>query len=227
MADEKEVQRLMGIAKAHAAATLAKPEIQRESHLAFCRLQWKRYAAGISRNPRECERFADALSQATRDLMAATQENEAAIANGVTPASSAPASAGSSVEDDIIWAHDFGYDLATLKAAIAEAEAEAARAEAARIEASKAEAARAKAALAAQGGGGAELPGPLPVAPADVAEAHAAESEDRTGARYTFGRPREEAAKPAAPQADPEVQRRIRDVLRAHAAKKDDEESPS
>ncbi|HVM82334.1 MAG TPA: hypothetical protein VMW18_00490 [Candidatus Binatia bacterium] len=219
MSEEKEVQRLMGIAKAHAAATLAKPEIQRESHLAFCRLQWKRYAAGISRNPRECERFADALSQATRDLMTAIEENEAAIANGAAP-EPPTGSAGSSVEDDIIWAHDFGYDLATLKAAIAEAEAEAARAEAARIEAAKAQAERTRAAFAAQGGEA----GPLPPAPADLAEAQAAESEDRTGARYGFGRAYDEAAKPAAPQADPEVQRRIRDVLRAHAVKKDDEE---
>src|SRR3954464_11141602 len=81
MADqvEKEAQRLLGFAREHARAALAKPETQRESYLAFCRLNFKRYAAGISRSPAEAERFASALDRATRDLMIEIQNAATAV----------------------------------------------------------------------------------------------------------------------------------------------------
>src|SRR3569623_1757319 len=73
MPDQKEVQRLLGFAREHARAALAKPVVQRESYLAFCKLNFKRYAAGISRSEAEAERFASALDHATRDIMTEMQ----------------------------------------------------------------------------------------------------------------------------------------------------------
>src|SRR5262245_29670636 len=69
MPDDKEVQRLLGFAREHARAALAKPAVQRDSYLAFCKLNFKRYATGISRSAAEAERFASALDQATREIM--------------------------------------------------------------------------------------------------------------------------------------------------------------
>ncbi len=78
MADEREVQRLLGFAREHARAALAKPEVQRESYLAFCKLNFKRYATGISRSAAEAERFAAALDRATREIMAEMEAEAAA-----------------------------------------------------------------------------------------------------------------------------------------------------
>jgi hypothetical protein len=74
MPQDKEVRRLMGIVREHAKAALAKPLAQRESHLAFCRENWKRYAKGMTWRTGECERFALALDRATRDLIAQVEE---------------------------------------------------------------------------------------------------------------------------------------------------------
>src|SRR4051794_41668891 len=71
---QKEAQRLLGFAREHARSALAKPETQRESYLAFCRLNWKRYASGITKSNAERERFAAALDGATRDLMTLMQD---------------------------------------------------------------------------------------------------------------------------------------------------------
>src|SRR5689334_3038264 len=78
MPDQKEVQRLLGFAREHAKAALAKPQVQRESYLAFCKLNFKRYAAGIPRSDAEAERFAAALDRATRDMMVQMQDADAA-----------------------------------------------------------------------------------------------------------------------------------------------------
>ncbi|HEY4161555.1 MAG TPA: hypothetical protein VGM59_00745, partial [Dongiaceae bacterium] len=75
MADEKEVARLLRIAQGHAAVALSKPEIQRVSFLAHCRLNWKRYAAGFTKSAAEQERFAEILDRATRDLMTIAEED--------------------------------------------------------------------------------------------------------------------------------------------------------
>jgi hypothetical protein len=85
MPDQKEVQRLLGFAREHARAALAKPEVQRESYLAFCKLNFKRYATGISRSAAEAERFASALDRATRDIMAEMQAGKAEQAEIVSP----------------------------------------------------------------------------------------------------------------------------------------------
>lgn len=74
MSEDKEVKRLFAIARGHARTALAKPVIQRESYLGFCRLNWKRYAAGFSKSATECERFAAALDTATRDLVALIEQ---------------------------------------------------------------------------------------------------------------------------------------------------------
>jgi len=74
MSEDTEVKRLFAIARGHAKTALAKPVTQRESYLAFCRLNWKRYASGFSKSNTECERFANALDRATRDLVALIEE---------------------------------------------------------------------------------------------------------------------------------------------------------
>jgi hypothetical protein len=75
MADEKEVARLLGIAQGHATVALSKPEIQRVSFLAHCRLNWKRYAAGFTKSAAEQERFAEILDRVTRDLMTIAEDS--------------------------------------------------------------------------------------------------------------------------------------------------------
>ena len=86
MPDQKEVQRLLGFAREHARAALTKPEVQRESYLAFCRLNFKRYAAGICKSAAEAERFAAALDHATRDIMVEMQDSASAQhAENVSP----------------------------------------------------------------------------------------------------------------------------------------------
>jgi len=127
MIDEKEIKRIMEIARGHAAAALAKPETQRDSHLAFCRLNWKRYAAGITRSTAEGERFADALERATRDLMALMQTGAGSTSSEETHATPDPTTGSG---DDLAWAaHDLGYDLPTLLPEDASPDAESERAE--------------------------------------------------------------------------------------------------
>jgi hypothetical protein len=75
MADEKEVARLMGIARGRAKAALAQPQSRREAFLAQSRLGWKRYAADFTKKIGEQERFADILDRVTRDLMAIVDDS--------------------------------------------------------------------------------------------------------------------------------------------------------
>jgi hypothetical protein len=74
MADEKEVARLMGIARGRAKAALAQPQSRREAFLAQSRLSWKRYAADFTKKIGEQERFADILDRVTRDLMVVEED---------------------------------------------------------------------------------------------------------------------------------------------------------
>ena len=60
----------MEIVRANARAALTKHDTQRESFLAYCRNNWKRYAAHTSRRVGMREPFAAALDSATRDLIA-------------------------------------------------------------------------------------------------------------------------------------------------------------
>ena len=212
MPDRKEVERLMRIAESHARAALAKPPAQRESHLAFCRLNWKRYAAGQNKSPAACERFADALARATRDLMALLEANGgaslAAAASQATSPGSASAGDAVDAESDAVWAaHDLGYDVAALRAA-AEAKADSVVAAEAQEET-----AREIEAIAAEQPAttGTEPPPPAPPE-TQIAE----EEEDRLTARYSFGKPPVEAAKVVPIRADEDLQRKVQAVMRAH-----------
>jgi hypothetical protein len=80
MTEEKELQRVMAIVQAHARTALAKETTQRASFLGYCRSNWKRYAAGLSKRPTECERFAAILDRATRDLIALAETDPDVIA---------------------------------------------------------------------------------------------------------------------------------------------------
>jgi hypothetical protein len=214
MPDQKEVQRLLGFAREHARAALAKPVVQRESYLAFCKLNFKRYAAGISRSPAEAERFAAALDRATRDMMIEMQDPEAApqaehrspwyplrddavegaldsvtvYEAAIEPAPPPPPSAAESPQDP--------------KTALLMAEA-----------------------LYRQDHERLHVPVEAPV---EHNEAVAAADEDRQAAKFGFGgleRPQPLQSAPV-PEADPELKRKVRDMLRARAAAatKSDEE---
>jgi hypothetical protein len=69
-----EVDRLISIAHLHALNALSQPESQRDEHLAFCRGFWKHYAAAFATDETQCDRFADTLDHATRDLIAELQQ---------------------------------------------------------------------------------------------------------------------------------------------------------
>ncbi len=206
MPDQKEVQRLLGFAREHAKAALAKPEVQRESYLAFCKLNFKRYAAGISRSAAEAERFASALDRATRDMMVQMQDPEAA----------------QQAEHRSPWypLRDDAVEGALDSVTVYEAAIEPAPAPPPPAEQSPQDA---KSALIM-----AEelyrrdherLHVPLE-APAEHQEAVAAEDEDRHAAKFGFGgleRPQPLQAAPV-PEADPELKRKVREMLRARAA---------
>jgi hypothetical protein len=209
---EKEVQRLIGIAREHARAALAKPEIQRESHLAFCRLNWKRYAAGVSKSAVAGERFATALDRATRDLMALMQDP--AMAERVEKLSP-----WFPLRDDAV---EGGMESVTVFEAAVEPELppppEIAPPESTRSTLAIAEE------LYAQSQAHPVEPVPDPV---EHGEAVAAAEEDRQAARFGFGgleRPQPLQAAPT-PPADPELKRKVQDLLRARVSTKIDEES--
>jgi hypothetical protein len=111
--DEKEIQRLMGIAHGQARLALAKPETQRQSYLASCRLNWKRYAAGFTGSEAERERFAAALDGATRDMMAVLLESGTG-SEGDDRDNATSVSATSVLGDEAITAYEAGYVLPAL-----------------------------------------------------------------------------------------------------------------
>lgn len=106
--DKKEIQRLTGIALGHARLALAKPETQRESYLATCRANWKRYAASFTKSEREREHFAVVLDGATREMMALLLESGEAVARYL------PADAPLTTEDEAMIAYQAGYVLPAL-----------------------------------------------------------------------------------------------------------------
>jgi hypothetical protein len=201
---KKEVQRLLGFAREHARAALAKPVIQRESYLAFCKLNFKRYATGISRSAAEAERFAAALDRATRDLMVHMQEAAIAEVESVSP--------WYPLRDDAV---EGALDSVTVYEAAIEPELPPPPEE----EAPVAEVAKSDLAVAEelyrQDQERLHAPAPVPV-PVEHAEAVAAAEEDLQAAKFGFGgleRPEPLQAAPV-PKADPELKRKVQDLLR-------------
>jgi hypothetical protein len=204
MPDQKEVQRLLGFAREHARAALAKPEVQRESYLAFCKLNFKRYATGISRSAAEAERFASALDRATRDIMAEMQAGKAEQAEIVSP--------WFPLRDDAV---EGALDSVTVyEAAIEPAPPPP-------PEQQTPEDPRSALAIAEElyRRDHERLHVPLE-APVEHQEAVAAEAEDRQAAKFGFGgleRPQPLQSAPV-PEADPELKRKVREMLKARAA---------
>jgi hypothetical protein len=211
MPDQKEVQRLLGFAREHARAALTKPEVQRESYLAFCRLNFKRYAAGICKSAAEAERFAAALDHATRDIMVEMQDSASAQhAENVSPwyplrddavegALDSVTVYEAAIEPQLPPPEPPPPDKVKSDLAIAE---ELYRQELERLHT------------------------PMP-APVPHEEAVAAEEEDRQAAKFSFGgleRPQAIQAAPV-PKADPEFKRKVQDLLRARTSAKTDEET--
>jgi len=204
MPDDKETQRLLGFAREHAKAALAKAETQRESYLAFCRLNWKRYATGISRSPAEAERFANALDRATRDIMDALQEAGHEQEENRSP--------WYPLRDDAV---EGALDSVTVYEAAIEPvlpppEPEPMLSESVRSELAIAEE------LYRQDQE--RLHAPIE-APVEHRAAAKAEEEDRLSARFGFSgtTPREDPAHPVI-EADPELKRKVGELLRARMA---------
>ncbi len=213
MPDQNEVQRLLGFAREHARAALAKPEVQRESYLAFCKLNFKRYAAGISRSDAEAERFAAALDRATRDIMIEMQDPAAAA----SPERKSP---WYPLRDDAV---EGALDSVTVYEAALEPQPPA-------PEALPPQDPRSALVIAEERyrADHERLHVPIEV-PVQHQEAVAAEEEDRQGAKFGFGgleRPQPLQSTPV-PEADPELKRKVREMLRARAeaAAKPDEDS--
>jgi hypothetical protein len=206
-----EVQRLMGIVTRHAVLALAKPETQRDSHLAYCRANWKRYAAGVTRNQFEWERFAAALDRATRDTMALLQAHGDGLARSEQPAQSLPADEAPAIADAEIalWAHDLGYDLPAPSAPIHTI-----------LEAAEASATLEMNPVGAGADGSFAISHWDGVSPRKAAaEEREAEEQDRQGARFGFDRrlalAGREVPENVVPIADSELQRKVQAVLRA------------
>jgi len=215
MPDQKEVQRLLGFAREHAKAALAKPVVQRESYLAFCKLNFKRYAAGISRSAAEAERFASALDRATRDMMVQMQDPEAAQqAEHKSP--------WYPLRDDAV---EGALDSVTVyEAAIEPAPPPPPSAE--EVPPDPKTALLMAEELYRRDHERLHVPVEAPI---EHQEAVAAEDEDRQAAKFGFGgleRPQPLQSAPV-PEADPELKRKVREMLRARAAAaaKTDEES--
>jgi len=210
MPDQNEVQRLLGFAREHARAALAKPEVQRESYLAFCRLNFKRYATGITRSAAEAERFASALDRATRDLM--TQMQDPALAERVERVSP-----WYPLRDDAV---EGALDSVTVYEAAIEPELPP-------PEAPLADNVKSALVVAEElyRQDQERLHTPVP-APVEHTEAVAAEEEDRQAAKFGFGG-LERIHPPSAPvpKADPELKRKVQDLLRARISSKTDEDS--
>ncbi|GAB2179120.1 hypothetical protein DLREEDagr8_46780 [Dongia sp. agr-C8] len=199
------MQRLLGFAREHARAALAKPEVQRESYLAFCKLNFMRYARSISKNAAEAERFAAALDQATRDIMAEMRDPAAAQhPERVSP--------WYPLRDDAV---EGALDSVTVYEAAIEPPPPSPP------EDQPPQDPRSSLVIAEelyrQDHERLHIPIEVPV---QHQEAVAAEEEDRQGAKFGFGGlERPQPLQPApVPEADPELKRKVRDMLKARAA---------
>jgi hypothetical protein len=205
MPDQKEVQRLLGFAREHARAALAKPEVQRESYLAFCKLNFKRYAAGITKSPAQAERFAAALDHATRDIMVEMQAGTAERAEIVSP--------WFPLRDDAV---EGALDSVTVYEAALEPAPPPPPSEDNPPQDPRSALVIAEE-LYRQDHERLHIPIEAPI---EHREAVAAEDEDRQGAKFGFGgleRPQSLQSAPV-PEADPELKRKVREMLKARAA---------
>lgn len=213
MSHEKEVERLIGICREHAKAALATPVTQREYYLRTCRNNWKRYAAGLSHRTGEWDRFAAVLDRATRDIIALIEESGGVEFQEDQKRLQFARDSVEGAMDSVIT-----YEAA-IEPVIPEVPEET-------VEETPPEADAAQEAAAAPEqetppAPDAETP-PKPVtAPAEAA---AAMEEDKQSARYGFS---PTGPKPVTPEIEPrevdsDLQRRVRELLRAHAAKAKD-----
>jgi len=209
MVEQKEFKRVMAIVRAHARDAMNKHDTQRESFLAYCRNNWKRYAAGFTRSTGECDRFATTLDLATRDLIALADAapNKDAVMQ-ILYGEPSPA-----WEDSIEGA----MDSVVMHEAYLEPEYVSEPIETPKPD--DASSARPEAASVAIAAAPAEI-----AEPPAYAEQRNAEEEDRLGARYGFRNPAEQAS--SIPEVEPpehaqELQRKVRAVLMAHRPKSD------
>jgi hypothetical protein len=203
MVEQKEYKRVMAIVRAHARDALGKHDTQRESFLAYCRNNWKRYAAGFSRSSAEGDRFAATLERATRDLIALAEAapNKAEVMQilyGEQPPAWADSIEGAMDSVITYEAHQEPEIAPEPVDALPDAAADNTAPETAALS--------------------------LAAAPPQ-ADQHDAEQEDRATARYGFRSPT--AEEPAAPEIAPpehaqELQRKVRAVLMAHRPKTQD-----
>jgi len=204
MPDQKEVQRLLGFAREHARAALAKPEVQRDSYLAFCKLNFKRYAASITKSAAEAERFASALDEATRAMMVEMQEAATTEPETVSP--------WYPLRDDAV---EGALDSVTVYEAAFEPPPPPPEEQAQQDPRSALVIAEELYRQDQE-----RLHGPLP-APVPHEESVAAEEEDRHAAKFGFGgleRPQALQSAPV-PEADPELRRKVRELLKARTMK--------
>jgi hypothetical protein len=206
MNDQKELRRVMEIVRANARAALIKHDTQRESFLAYCRNNWKRYAAGTSRRVGMREPFAAALDSATRELLAlaeAAPDEQSAremLRGDPTP------DWDDTVEGamDSVITHE-AYQAPALPPDPTESADPAPTVEPALPVAPP--------------------PDPDPGPPPEPSEHQHAEEEDRLTARYGFRSPADEAASAMprieAPAHALELQRKVRAVLMAHRPDRD------
>ena len=212
MVEQREFQRVMAIARAHARDALNKHDSQRESFLAYCRNNWKRYAAGISRSKRECDRFAAALDSATRELIALAEAAPDANTAAEILRSEQPPDWADTIEGamDSVIMHEAHQAPEIVPEAVEAPPAE----DVPEIVVANPPAAVVPAAPAVE----------LRPAP-ETAEQINAEEEDRLAARYGFRPPGE--GEPVTPAVEPpehakELQRKVRAVLLAHRPKSHD-----
>ncbi|HVZ02272.1 MAG TPA: hypothetical protein VHA35_22390 [Dongiaceae bacterium] len=204
----------MAIVRANARSALTKQHSQRESFLAYCRNNWKRYAAGTSRRVGERDPFAAALDRATRDLIALVESMPDKDAAAEILRGEEPPNWEDSVEGamDSVITHEAYQEPEIAPEPVPE----------------PVTAPEAAAALESQAP---EAPVMSPAAapaeaapPPDFAEQRNAEEEDRLSARYGFRSPAAEAS--STPEIEPpehtlELQRKVRAVLLAHRPKTD------
>jgi hypothetical protein len=206
MVEQREFKRVMAIVRAHARDAMSKHDTQRESFLAYCRNNWKRYAAGFTKNPGECDRFAATLERATRDLivLADAAPNKDAVVQilyGEQPPAWADRIEGAMDSVVMYEAHQ-------------------------QPELTPEPIAATPAATAAGPSSDTASPAPAPLQraiPAEASEHHSAEAEDRLSARYGFRSPAAEespAPAPELPEHAKDLQRKVRAVLLAHRTNK-------
>jgi hypothetical protein len=206
MVEPKELRRVLAIARVHARDAMAKHDTQRESYLAYCRANWKRYAAGFTKSKGECERFAAQLDLATRDLIGLAEEapdaeTAAEILRGEQPPDWADTIEGAMDSVITYEAHQEPvFDPEPAEAAGADEAFEPMASEVTHIPT----------------GPPVELGQQTP-----FADHLRAEEEDRLGARYGFRSPADEPPTPTveAPEHAQELQRKVRAVLLAHRTK--------